>query len=197
MVTKHPVSVLDSYATNYLATSNFYDYGVSYNGQWAPEKKIGLYGHENKSIGLLFLTYPFNMSNWTSDNGASKMGLVQVANEHNGLRSLLFNIFGKPYLALYIVVSIMLPILFMVVLFLYKKLRRRQEDAVWIRLFEMTIILLGFGLFNVLFNVFFGSLMDRYAYVGWPCISLALILLVVYVVQHVHKDIKKSSVKIR
>lgn len=183
MIAEHPLSTLDSYTTNYLATADFYDYGVNDNGQWGPYKKAGLYGHENYSIGLLFLTYPYNMSDWTNES-ASKMGLVQIENKHMGIRNLVLNIWGKPYIGLYILTFVLLPAIFIAVIVLYIKRRRKGQTDIKTRLYTLALILLGFSLFNVMFNAFFGSLMDRYAYVAWPCVSLSLILLVMIFIKN-------------
>ncbi len=177
ITSSNPLLALDSYASNYLASSGAYGYRYNESNQFAPTKDLGFHGHENYSIGLLFLTYPSNMSDWTRER-ASELGLIQIENQHARVRQIVYKIWGRPYIALFTLCSVLLPLLLTLTIVFYSKERRKKKSKsqVIIRLYELVIILIGLSFTNMLFNAFFGALMDRYAYVTWPAFSLAMVL---------------------
>lgn len=178
VATSHPIVLLDSYLSNYITTADFYNYNVDpQTGTMTPVKKIYVYGHENHSIGLLYLYHPYNMEPWVyGDPGAS--GLELIKNVHNPI---IETIYGKAWLlyqGAYMMFILLLPAMLIYSILRHRGLSKLKTDNHALRhVYELLIIIFGFSFLHVMFNVVLGAMIDRYAFVAIPAITLGFILL--------------------
>ena len=180
---KHPITVLSSYLSNYLAISDLDNFTAEPgNGALIPNKHYAFSGNENNSIGLWYLNYEGNMYPtakyyWEIDK-VSYGDLQYINNDKNPLIKVIFGVLWPAYLVFYSVMLIALPFLLIFSLIKYKKLFKDKNIVVG-RVYELLIIIFGFSFLHVIFNVLLGAIIDRYVFPVYPAIVLGLILIII------------------
>lgn len=180
IATKHPIVVIDSYISNYLAIVDIFGYtGDAHVGVLFPIKKFSVHGHENHSIGLLYTYYPANMDVWTK-NSFSYPGLKYIKTDINPAISKIMQYYGILHCGIYIVLFLLLPLALIYAVVVYRKLlRKKSDDKVKKHIYELILIILGFTFLHIMFQDVMGAIIDRYSYVAFPGVALCYILLVI------------------
>ncbi len=174
---KYPMVVLDSYFSGYLATINIYvstrDPAENY---YYPTKNISWQSHENSSIAVNYLDDDDNYK-WLQSYDMQEVGNLYSRSFLSLSNSLFFRLFSQFHLIFFKFLYLLLPVL--VVISVIKFFRSRKHISRNTRLYSFSVILLGFAFLHVIFHVFTGAIIDRYAFVVYPEIILGIILLIV------------------
>ncbi len=175
---KYPLLVLDSYISNYFAIAGLYRYNAdAHVGVLYPVRSFSIQGHENHSIGLLYTDYAANMAVWTRDS-MTYPGLEYRKNEFNKDMLMVIKLYGIMHGGLYLVLYMLLPVALVYAVIAYRRLLKKlKRDELKLWAYELVLILLGFSFLHVMFNDVLGAIIDRYAYVTFPCVALGFILL--------------------
>ena len=173
---KYPIVVLDSYFSGYLATINIY--AREFNpDEWHIVKKFSPLSNENRSLGLHYLN---------DDDNYDWLRLFFDTSEFENLHSYklfklsdnkLINQYAEFHLVFFKFLYLLLPVL--LVISIIKLFRSRKHISRDTKLYSFSVILLGFAFLHVIFHVFTGAIIDRYAFVVYPEIILGIILLIV------------------
>ncbi len=177
VATKHPLVVVDSYLSNYLAAVGLYDFKTDLKtGAMTPIKKLGLYGHENSAIGLFYSYHPTNTVANISDR-AEDLGLVNIGNNLGGLTKTLIRSYGRVHCGIFIVMLLLLPFALGLAISKWKKeLRQKFIDDKLVHAYELAIIIFGFTSMHIIFNIVLGAMIDRYIFITIPMIAFGYIL---------------------
>lgn len=176
-IIKHPLIVLDSYYSNYLATINIYVSSRDNLGNYSPIKTYTGFNHENNTIGLAYLTVDNNFL-WIQDYHYDKVSNLYTENKASNFSKKTMNLFPKINLLAFKTLFFMLPLLLIYAIFRYIRILKVNNKKL-INLYELIIILLGFSFFHVLFHVITGAIIDRYAYIAFPELILGGLLMLV------------------
>lgn len=160
----HPIIVIDSYISNYLASINIYSFTVK-EDYFRASKEIGNYYGENYTIGLPFLEIVDNNSKWVSENHSE---LIDMKVEYSPNRVIIsiIKIISVIHLQLYKILYLLLPLLW-IYLFI-KTLQKKKE-------YNYAFIMISFVFFHTLFHVITGAIIDRYIYISYPIYIIAII----------------------
>jgi hypothetical protein len=172
---EYPLSVLDSYLSNYLGAINVYK--TNSEPWWVlyPIKEFNKSSRENFGIGLSFLYNKENLLWLTSDQMAGVQDYYSTNpgeripdNIKTFISDLYLNIFKGFYL--------LLPLFW--IYSLLKCLRAYRKDMENLEESDSIIfILLSYTFFHTLLHIFTGAMIDRYLIVPFPAGILAFIFL--------------------
>lgn len=155
----HPMLVIDTYFTNYLAIGDVYKITTEDNIGYVATNELDLkFCAELCSIGLKPYTYTSNIYYMTVD----RYELVKNYEQNNytpkiinfGMRKL-----GIIYLITYKLSILLLPI-FLILSIVYRIINKRKELSSKI---DLVIILLGYSFLHIMLHVTLGATIDRYA----------------------------------
>jgi len=174
---KHPIYVLESYFSNYLATINVYISWRDSRGAYYPIKEITNFHHENRTIGL---SYMYNDDNflWIQDYQYGDIKNLYSSNNKEIFSSNIFEVYSILHLNFFKALFILLPFLFIYAAIRYIVIFKRIDSKTK-EYFNLVIILLGFGLSHTVFHAITGAVIDRYAYIVFPEVVLAIMVLLV------------------
>ncbi len=185
---QHPLLVLESYTSNYLAIANLYPKKTNDSVAYWIEKDLTLdYCHENCSIAVSVATKKSNLSYMPEESLNRVIDYEQYNNSPVFLRYLLKAI-SWITTNLYKVLIVILPIL--VIVSTISLIKQKQKQ--YLKLLEMIVILSGYSLLHILVHVATGACIDRYAAPAYIPIILSLCLYGYYVIKIKNK---KSSGK--
>ena len=176
---KHPLLVLESYTSNYLAIANIYpkasdDGGVSYY----VNKNIDLsYCHENCTIATRITSSSSNIMYMYDDAYQRVANYEQFNSSPRYVRVILLYI-SKITLNVYKIVLLLLPIFCILTIVSISK-KKNQEHF---KLLAMVLILSWYSLLHILVHVATGANIDRYASPAYISTILAIIIYMYYII---------------
>lgn len=186
---KHPILVLESYTSNYLAIANLYSKGTNDNVSYWVNKDLTLnYCHENCSIATNIYMEKSNVSYMPEDSYNRVINYEQYNDAPIFFRYIL-KILSPISEILFKLVMILLPI--MTLLGTVSRLRKNKYNN---KTLNIVLILLWYSLMHVLIHVATGANIDRYASPVYIT-SLIGILLYIYVIIKNKKNIGNRSGK--
>lgn len=193
---KHPLVVASSYFANYLSSIDVYNFNANpQTGALTPIKKLGVYGHENHTIGILYLYYPANMDILTFKQ-LNYPGLQYIVNNPNIIQKVTAKVYYPMHQAGFMLLFLLLPFMLIFTIIRYRKLLKfKKKDEIKIHIHEFVLVLLGFGFLHIMFNVVLGAIIDRYIYVAFPEVAFGFILLLI-MDQRVENIVNKINLKI-
>lgn len=169
---KHPLLVLESYSSNYLALIDIYPKTTENNVNYFVDKKIDLnYCHENCAIAFKSHTYSSNLSYLLEDAKNRVINYEQVNDipviQKGLLRAL-------SYITKYVfkIVFVILPILCVSTIVSICKKKNKKYN----KLLEISLILSWYSLLHLLVHTATGACIDRYASPAYATSILAIIL---------------------
>lgn len=168
---KHPLLVIESYTSNYLAISNLYpkktNDGVSY---WIEKDLTLTYCHENCSIATSIASKKSNISYMTDEAYARVVNYEQFNDAPLIFRGILWVLtpFSK---ILYQLLMIVLP--FITIASTVTYIRKNQYNK---KVLSLVVILLWYSFLHILVHVATGACIDRYASPVYITTILGIIL---------------------
>lgn len=177
---KHPIIVIDSYISNYLASINIYStyQGGNYYRPYKNPKNV--YG-ENGIIGLGFLSDI--ETNYKGLAGEEKI-TEEIEIKYNSIDKLgIIKLLGFYYLLLYKIQYLILPIFWLILLI--KVLKNKRQ-------YETSFIFINFVFMHSLFHIFMGAMIDRYIYITYPAYILGIICFILAIKNNKTKLSTKS-----
>lgn len=160
---KHPLQVIDSYFTNYLALINIHSTytsdGVSYyikDRVWDASGCV-----ENCAIAISLLDKKSNVYYMSEEMYLRVQDYEQYVNSPFVLRKVL-RLFVKSSILIFNISLLLLPFIFIVSI-IYWIIQKQKNDEFKQRAFALSVILLGFSFLHLLLHAVTGAVIDRYA----------------------------------
>jgi hypothetical protein len=176
---EYPILFLDSYVSNYLAMINIYTSRTEDGFAFYPEKVFEDSWSEHKSLGLVI--YEHRPIYWWGFSGATRidhdMPHYEKINQPNEFPKMFMLSTAGLQLTLFQIIFFITPFVLLVLVIKYVKLVWRFRENKLIPLYEMLIVLFGFGFLHILLHVLTGAIVDRYAIVAYPAVLLGMMLL--------------------
>ncbi|MDD2628477.1 MAG: glycosyltransferase, partial [Clostridia bacterium] len=171
MVIKYPSKTLKSYIINYLAISDVVacarhkDANVYYPSLTNP---LAL---ENHTIGFSIYREDDNFM-WLGEDPSTIVKDLRADNPASKIFKEVETTLFVPYQFLYSITLLSLPFFSILILIRRRKVKIDKYKAVY----NLGIILLWSSLIHVLFHVFTGAIIDRYAFVIFPAAILGILI---------------------
>lgn len=187
---KHPVLVLDSYLTTYLAIADIYpkvtkDGGVSYEA----EKKLNIkYCHENCTIGFSYLNRNSNIFYMPDHYYQNVANYEQVKNTSVILSPILGGLRYFDIITYKIIIAI-LPFVLIGALVLYFKNKKYKKEM------SLAIILLAYSFMHIMVHVVVSANIDRYAAPTYVTILLGYFIYIYCITNLVKRNAVKKNEK--
>lgn len=180
---KHPLLVLESYGSNYLALIDLYPKTTNDNVNYFVDEKLDVrYCHENCAIAFKAYTYSSNLS-YLLDDARNRVIDYEQVNDIPVLQKTLFR--SLSYIAKYIfkIVFIILPILCVsAIVSICKKKNQKYR-----KILEIVLILSWYSLLHLLVHTVTGACIDRYASPAYATTILAIVLYGYYLIENIRK----------
>lgn len=186
---RHPLVVIDSYFANYLATSNVWttmmdlDYYFFY-----PERTFNPSGYENRIIALAFFEREDNFM-WIYQDEYKYYEELQSLNNPDLLPEEVESVLSVIHHNVFKMLFCILPLISILAVLRYIKTLRLEDKEIKIS-YMFILILLFSALFHVLLHVVTGAIIDRYIFVVFPEVILAILLIIIV---ESNRSIKFSS----
>lgn len=182
VATTHPFLLIDSYMAGYLATIDLYDFATDpKTGTMTPVKTAGLYGHENYTIGLLYVASSANMADSTRSI-MTYPGLQQIFYNPESTVRRGVRLYGMVHSEVFMASFLILPAVLVYTICMYIRLRKKKVatelDKAARRVYGLIVIILSFTFLHIVSNVVLGAIIDRYIYVTFPGVAFSYILLI-------------------
>lgn len=178
----HPLLIIDSYLSNYLAISNVYATTNENSDNYKVIKKIDLdFVNEISSIGLKPYSYTSNIF-YINDEAYQRVINYEQFNHAPKLLNYTMLILGKISIILFKLLFVFLPFVFLISLI--QRIRTKEKK------YNMLIILFGYGLLHMILHTVTGAIIDRYAMPAYITTFLGIIILINLLNK---KEVKKNE----
>ena len=171
----HPLLILESYTSNYLALIDIFPKTTSDNVTYYVDKKIDVnYCHENCSIAFKSYTYGSNIS-YMLDDARQRVNNYEQVNDIPAISKITLK--SLSYVTKYIfkIVFIILPILSICAIISFIKNKNSK-------VLEIILILLWYSLLHLLVHTVTGANIDRYASPAYATSILGIILYIYHII---------------
>ncbi len=171
-ITKHPISILESYINGYLATIDIYVSQRDKDNYYWPELTTKTSNHENYTIGLGYLNNNTNTI-WLSESNLKEISSLEKEVKIPSIIKKIIIIYGKIIFYIFKAVFIILPIASIKSIYNYIKDKKKSIRN------ETIAILLCFSFLHIVFHVVMGAIIDRYVFITFPEVIIGLILMII------------------
>lgn len=179
----HPILIIDSYISNYLAIADIYATTNENSDNYKAIEKIDLsYVNELSSIGLKPYSYTSNIF-YITDEAYERVVNYEQFNQAPKLLNYAMLLLGKASILLFKILFIALP--FVLIFSIVNRIRTKDKK------YDMLIILFGYGLLHMLLHTVTGAIIDRYAIPAYITTLLGVIILISLLVKK--KEVKKNE----
>lgn len=160
---KHPLSILDSYISNYLALINIYNtFSPDGVGYFIKDRTWDLDGCvENCAIAISVLDKKSNIYYMPDEMYVRVEDYEQYMSSPPILRIIL-RLFVKPSILIFNISFLLLPFV-LVFTIVYWFIQRKKIDVYIQKIFTLSIILLSYSFLHLLLHTVTGAIIDRYA----------------------------------
>lgn len=184
---KHPLLVIESYTSNYLALIDIYPKTTENNVNYFVEKEFDFdFCHENCAIAFKSFTYGSNLS-YLLDDAKNRVVNYEQVNDIPLVQKGIFRTLS--YIAKYLfkIVFVILPILCVCVIFSLCK----KKNKAYNNILEITLILAWYSLLHLIVHTVTGACIDRYASPAYATTVLAIIIYIYYLAdKHLKNKLK-------
>ncbi len=173
LIAKYPFKTVNSYFMNYLSIS---DVVTSMRhkeaNEYYPSLTEELY-FENLTIGYSIFREEDNMM-WLEENNYLYDNVKNLKTDNDSMVIVrkIYNKLFVPYNLVYVITMLLLPVLS--ILIIRKRIKVKIDK--YKKIYNLGIILLLSSLIHVLFHVFTGAIIDRYAFVILPAAILGILI---------------------
>ena len=171
-ITKHPLSILESYINGYLATIDVYVSQRDKDNYYWPELTTKTSNHENYTIGLGYINNSTNTI-WLSESNLKEISYLKKDVNIPTIIKKIIVIYGKLIFYIFKGVFIILPIISIKSIYNYIKGKKKNIKN------EAIVILLCFSFLHIIFHVVMGAIIDRYVFITFPEVIIGLILMII------------------
>lgn len=179
---KNPISVLDSYFKNYMATIDLFPTYINFPN-YTTEKVLVNINRENGSLGLgIYENRPIywwgygseeTQKSYKENNEYLKyMVQYEVWNTPNNIPAMTAKIISPIYLVAFKILFFSAPI---IAIYSFIQFFRYKYNQIYL----LQTVLFGTAFLHTLFHAVTGAIIDRYAYIAFPLTLIGFILLFV------------------
>lgn len=179
---EHPVLMLDSYLSNYLSIINVYSVTSEVPAaNYYPLKTLKKHYIENEVIGLATFNEGSNFM-WKNSELIDEVPTLKNKEEYNEPNKLIassFRMISPFFLFTFKLFFIISTVAGFVYFITYFNLKNKKISKTKIKILELLIIVFLTSTIHIVFHAVMGALIDRYAYIMYPSVITAIILILV------------------
>lgn len=168
-IIKHPILLIDSYATNYLSIIDIYKVISEDNVTHKTTNQIDLtFVNELSTIGMKPYTYTSNIFSIT-DEAYTRVINYEQFNHPPKILNYFMIIVSKIFIIIFKIIFLILPVTLIISIF--KRIKTKNSK------YDMTIILFSFSFLHTILHVATGAIIDRYLMPAYITTFLGIIIL--------------------